>query len=118
MKTTDEYKTAIADAVAFKHENPDEKATTAARIHHVNPIMVRSNLQREQLPKVKHGGQNKILSDAQLDAIYKYVEDSFKWIWCNKSDGLCCYWMLKGKPDSCKGTSLLVLVLDLYEGTP
>jgi len=77
MKTTDEYKAAIADAVAFKHENPDEKATTAARIHHVNPITVRSNLQREQLPKVKHGGQNKMLLDAQLDAIYKYVEDSY-----------------------------------------
>jgi hypothetical protein len=77
MKTTDEYKAAIANAVAFKHENPDENATTAARIHHVNPITVRSNLQREQLPKVKHGGQNKMLSNAQVDAIYKYVEDSY-----------------------------------------
>jgi hypothetical protein len=48
----------------------------AARIYHVNPITVRSNLQREQLPKVKHGGQNKMLSDAQFEAIYQYVEDS------------------------------------------
>jgi hypothetical protein len=44
MKTTDEYKAAIANTVAFKHENPDENATTAARIHHVNPIIIRSNL--------------------------------------------------------------------------
>ena len=77
MKTTNEYKAAIADAVAFKHENPDENATTAAQIYHVNPITVWSNLQREQLPKVKHGGQNKMLSDAQVGAIYKYVEDSY-----------------------------------------
>ena len=32
MKTTNEYKAAIADAVAFKHENPDENATTAAHL--------------------------------------------------------------------------------------
>jgi hypothetical protein len=30
MKTTDEYKAAISDAKAFKHENPNEKAITAA----------------------------------------------------------------------------------------
>jgi hypothetical protein len=54
MKATDEYKAAVANAIAFKHDHPDENATTAARIHHVNPITVRSNLQREQLPKVKH----------------------------------------------------------------
>jgi hypothetical protein len=77
MKTTNEYKAAITNAVAFKHDHPDEKATTAARIHHVNPITVRSNLQRAQLPKVKHGGQNKMLSDTQVEAIYKYVEDSY-----------------------------------------
>jgi hypothetical protein len=78
MKTTDEYKAAVANAIAFKHENPDEKATTAARIHHVNTATVRSSLWREQKSnKVKHGGQNKMLSDAQVEAIYKYVEDSF-----------------------------------------
>ena len=77
MKTSDEYKAALANAIAFKHENPNENATTVARIHHVNPITVRSNLQREQLRKVKHGGQNKMLSDAQVEAMYKYVEDSF-----------------------------------------
>src|SRR5271163_4340294 len=76
MKTTDEYKAAVANAIAFEHENPNENATTAARIHHVNPITVRSNLQREQLPKVKHGGQNKMFLDAQVEAIYKYAEDS------------------------------------------
>jgi len=68
MKTTDEYKAAVTDAVAFKHEHLDENAATAARIHHVNATTVRSNLRREQLPKkeVKHNGHNKMLSDAQI----------------------------------------------------
>ena len=77
MKTTGEYNAAVASAIAFKHEHPDEKASTAARIYHVNSDTVRSNLWREQKPKVKRGGQNKMLSDAQVDAIYKYVEDSY-----------------------------------------
>jgi hypothetical protein len=79
MKTTDEYKAAISDAKAFKHENPNEKAITAARIHHVKPTTLRSSLQREEIygTEVKHGGHNKMLSDAQVDAIYKYVEDSY-----------------------------------------
>jgi hypothetical protein len=47
MKTTDEYKAAVANTIAFKHENPNENAATAARIHHVNAIIVRLNLQRE-----------------------------------------------------------------------
>jgi hypothetical protein len=79
MKTTDEYKASVVNAIAFKHDHPDEKATTAARIHHVNAITVRSNLRREQLPdnEVKHRGHNKMLSDMQVEAIYKYVEDSY-----------------------------------------
>jgi hypothetical protein len=68
MQTTDEYKAAVSNAIAFKHENPDEKATTAARIHYVNAITVQSNLRREEIyggGEVKHGGHNKMLSDAQ-----------------------------------------------------
>ena len=79
MKTTDEYKAAISDAKAFKHENPNEKAITAARIHHVKPTTLQSSLQREEIygKEVQHGGHNKMLSDAQVEAIYKYVEDSY-----------------------------------------
>jgi hypothetical protein len=80
MKTTDEYKASMSEAIAFKHENPNEKATTAARIHHVNDNTIRLNLYRERIrggKEVKHGGQNKMLLDTQVEAIYKYVEDSF-----------------------------------------
>jgi hypothetical protein len=40
MKTTDEYKAAVANAIAFKHENLNENTTTAARIHRVNARVV------------------------------------------------------------------------------
>ena len=80
MQTIHEYKAAVSNAVAFKHENPDEKVTTAAWIHHVNAITVQSNLRREEIygdKEVKHRGYNKMLSDAQVEAIYKYVEDLY-----------------------------------------
>jgi hypothetical protein len=80
MMTTSKYKAGVSSAVAFKHEYPNEKATTAARIHHVNATTVRSSLRRDQLhgsKEVKHRGHNKVLSDMQVEAIYKYVEDSY-----------------------------------------
>jgi len=80
MMTTSEYKAAVSSAVAFKHEYPNEKATTAARIHHVNATTVRSSMQRDQLhssKEVKYKGYNKVLSDMQVEAVYKYVEDSY-----------------------------------------
>jgi DNA gyrase inhibitor GyrI len=80
MKTTDEYKASVSEAIAFKHDHPDEKAATAARIYHVNDYTVQTNLQRERIHggvEVKHRGHNKILSDTLVEAIYKYVEDSY-----------------------------------------
>jgi hypothetical protein len=79
MKTTDEYKAAVADAISFKHEHPNEKATTAARIHYVNSATVQLNLWRERIPdkEVKHGGYNKMLLDVQVKAIHDYVEDLY-----------------------------------------
>jgi len=80
MKPTDEYKASLSNATAFKLEYPEEKATTAARIYNVNENTIRTFLHRERQrdgPAVKRGGQNKILSDIQVEAIYKYVEDSY-----------------------------------------
>src|SRR5438045_7021955 len=81
MKPTDEYTDALANATAFKHDNPDEKQVTAARIYHVNPSTIRSRMRREQqragAPLQQQGGHNKVLSEAQVAAIYKYVEDSY-----------------------------------------
>jgi flagellar hook assembly protein FlgD len=80
MMTTDQCKASLSNAIAFKHEYPKEKATTAARIYDVNDVTVRTTLRRERQrgrTAVKHGGQNKTLSDIQVEAIYKYVEDSY-----------------------------------------
>jgi transposase len=81
MKPTDEYKEAIANAITFKYDNPSENQVTGARIYHVNANTMKSRLQREQqhtsAPLKQYGGQNKVLSEAQVTAIYKYVEDSY-----------------------------------------
>jgi hypothetical protein len=43
------YKASVSKAIAFKHEHPDEKSTTAARIYQVNDNTIRTNLRREQI---------------------------------------------------------------------
>ena len=80
MKSTDQYKASLSNTTAFKHENPKEKAITAAWIYNVNDSTFRTILQREKQHSraaVKHRGHNKILSDIQVKAIYKYVEDLY-----------------------------------------
>jgi len=80
MTVTNEHKTSFSNAIAFKHEHPEETAATAARIYHVNDETVRTTLLREKQregPAPKHGGNNKILSEVQVEAIYKYIEDLY-----------------------------------------
>jgi hypothetical protein len=64
-------------ALEFLRDNPTEKIATAARIYKVNANSLRSNRLRANHTKTTHGGHNKILSEAQIKAIYKYVEDSY-----------------------------------------
>jgi transposase len=81
MKPSTEYTEAIANATSFRLENPAEKQVTAARIYHVNESTIRSRIRRERqragAPNRHRGGHNKVLSEAQVSAIYKYVEDSY-----------------------------------------
>jgi hypothetical protein len=80
MKPTDEYKASLSNAIAFKHEYPEERSTAAARIYNVNDNTVWTILHRERQRSraaVKHGGHNKVLLEVQVEAIYKYVEDSY-----------------------------------------
>ena len=78
---SDEYREALSNATAFKHENPEEKTTAAARIYQVNDSSVRTALHRERAAtrqtSYESWGHNKILSEVQVEAIYKYVEDSY-----------------------------------------
>jgi hypothetical protein len=71
---------AIRNALAFKAEQPTEKASTCARIYHVNETSVRTALHRQRKlngAPVQNGGQNKILSESQIEAIYKFTEDMY-----------------------------------------
>jgi hypothetical protein len=81
MIPSDEYQEALSNATAFKQENPEEKTTAAAQIYQVNNSTVWTVLlrerQRQAKPATSHGGHNKILSKVQVEAIYKYVEDSY-----------------------------------------
>ena len=68
-------------AIQFLHDHPSENAITAARIYNVNVNSLRSIIRRAKVkatrPTPIHGGHNKILSEAQIKAIYKYIEDSY-----------------------------------------
>jgi hypothetical protein len=64
-------------ALEFLRDNPSEKMTAAARIYKVNVNSLRSIISRAQKSKTTHGGHNRILSEIQIKAIYKYVEDSY-----------------------------------------
>jgi hypothetical protein len=78
--TANTMRDALQNALAFKAENPDEKASTAARIYREKESTVRKALQRQRDRKgalVQHGGHTKILSDTQLEAILKYIEDMY-----------------------------------------
>ena len=73
----------MEQAIEFLNENPSEKPVTAARIYHVNKNTLYSNLRRMgakdalNTRPLKHGGHNRIPSEAQIKAVYKYVEDSY-----------------------------------------
>ena len=70
--------TPMAQALQFLHENPLEKPITAARIYNVNPNTLNTKLRRAKAGSSKpHGGHNKVLSEAQIQSIYQYVEDSY-----------------------------------------
>jgi hypothetical protein len=68
----------LSQAKAFLEAYPTENPTTAARIYKVNASTLRSYRCRTKLPsKPRTGGQNKVLSQVQIEAVYKYVEDSY-----------------------------------------
>jgi hypothetical protein len=86
MIPSDKYQEALSNATAFKQENPKEKTTAAARIYQVNDSTIWTVLLREQQrqakPATSHGRHNKILSEVQVKAIYKYVEDLYLSRYC------------------------------------
>jgi hypothetical protein len=74
------YKADLANAIKWIQENPTEKAVTAGRIYKVKPQSIRMALKRTtRNSKTKaNGGQNKILSDAQSEAVKAYCREQFE----------------------------------------
>jgi hypothetical protein len=76
---TDEYNNeAVSNAKAFLLDNPNESIALSSRLYKVNENTLRSSIRREKYDDSRtHGGQNKILSEYQERAIYKYVQDMY-----------------------------------------
>ena len=67
-------------AIQWLFENPDEPVCTAARIYNVkNEHYLRNVYRRERIRKergsIQNGGQNRILSDVQHQALVQYAID-------------------------------------------
>lgn len=63
--------------IEYLYENPDEKAVIAACIYKVNVNSLHSDIHRTAKPTKQKGGQNKILTEVQIKAIERYVNDSY-----------------------------------------
>jgi hypothetical protein len=71
-----EYKARLANAIKWIQENPTEMDVTAARIYKVKPQSIRMALKRiERKDRKAHGGNNKILSDTQSEAVQVYCRE-------------------------------------------
>jgi hypothetical protein len=72
------YKANLANAIKWIQENPTEKAVTAGRIFDVKPQSIRMALKRTKRKTKAHGGNNKILSNTQLEAIRVYCREQYE----------------------------------------
>lgn len=73
--------TRIEEALQWLEEEATEKVVTAARIFGVSASTLRTYRSMARHPKPPsskpHGGNNRILSDAQIEVIRKYIADSY-----------------------------------------
>jgi hypothetical protein len=71
-----DYKARLASAIEWNQENPAEKDVTTARIFNVKPQSIRMALKRMKRKDHKaHGGNNKVLSDTQSEAVRVYCQE-------------------------------------------
>ncbi|KFZ19611.1 hypothetical protein V501_00618 [Pseudogymnoascus sp. VKM F-4519 (FW-2642)] len=70
---------AIAKAKTFLCENPIETIALSSRLYRVNENTLKSSIRndRKDEPRKPNGGQNKILTEYQELAVYKYVQDMY-----------------------------------------
>jgi hypothetical protein len=82
-KLDDNVEKRIQDALEFHAQNPDESIATVTRIFKIHGPTLRSRIRRQsqppaQISKAKHGGHNKVLSDAQNESIRRYIRRSYE----------------------------------------
>jgi hypothetical protein len=68
----DPPKIRLRKAKAWLIENPIESQAVAARVFKVNRKTLHNSIQRGEL-NLHHGGQNKILTQSQEEAIHKFI---------------------------------------------
>jgi hypothetical protein len=84
-KTKPDYDQAFNNARLWALENVQESVKTAARVYHVKEKAIEISVYRSKVRKRnnqglfnRHGGNNKILNDAQEEAIYQYCYDQWE----------------------------------------
>jgi hypothetical protein len=83
--TKDDYNCALNNARIWALEHPEETPTTAARIYHVKEDSIRKVVLRSRKKQRNsegrynsHGGNNKILNEAQEEAIRQYCYEQWE----------------------------------------
>jgi hypothetical protein len=84
--TKQDYNCALNNAIIWALENPEEASTVAARIYHVNEDSLRTLVLRSKKKKQRNsegvynrrGGNNKILNEAQEEAIRQYCYEQWE----------------------------------------
>ena len=83
--TKQDYDRAFNSARLWALENPEERVTAAARIYHVKEDSLRQSVHRStkklrnsQGEYNKHGGNNKILNQAQEEATRQYCYEQWE----------------------------------------
>jgi hypothetical protein len=86
MQTTDEYKAAVSHAVAFKHENPDEKALQLHESIMSTPLQFDQTCEEREYMVVERLSMEAIIRCFQMRRLKLYTSCGgliFKWLWCN-----------------------------------
>src|SRR5271168_2062245 len=77
-QTPNEHKLAMREALDWLQQHPLESPITAARRFGLNDSTVRKAVARGTQPKPK-GGQNRILSSVQEQAIIRFIQDQLSY---------------------------------------
>ena len=79
-KLDEEAEKHMQDALQFHAHYPNELVATVSHIFKVKERTLRTRIRRQsaQVSKAKHGGHNRVLSDAQNESIQRYIRRSYE----------------------------------------